>query len=238
VSPTPAPQPRSLEQLTDDTPGVRKALGDDAGVHPFLPHLRQGVDGDLLRFVDLGQPHRADVLRQPAVDGHVVAGPAHVVLLLAPGVGGVAAADEQHHDEQEGEHPAQAADPSRPTVVVGGHVALGAAVRSLGGGGGQRGGPGRGRAGGRAGSAAAVDGGGADDLRVGRRCARGLDDVGDDAGHVIGGAGPQRELDELIGARARVRGSGQRVAERVDAHHARQPVGAEQPPVANLGLTH
>lgn len=84
--------------------------------------------------------------------------------------------------------------------------------------------------------AAAAQARGADDLGLGGGALGGVDDVGDDDGHVVRGAGAQGEGDEAVGGLTGVVRPAQDLLDRVVRDEAAQAVGAEHVPVAAAGL--
>ena len=63
-----------------------------------------------------------------------------------------------------------------------------------------------------------------------------VEDVGDDAGDVVGAAAAQRELDQLLHGLLRALVAGEGLLERLVGHDAGQPVGADQIAVAGPDL--
>ena len=89
----------------------------------------------------------------------------------------------------------------------------------------------------RAGALAAAHGRRPDDLRLGGRRGLGdVDDVGDDDGDIVRGAGLQAQLHEPIGCHARILPGGHDVLDRVERDKPGQAVGAQQITVAEVGL--
>ena len=189
--------------------------------------------GEVLLLVDVGQADRAEVLGQAAVDRDVLTGDADVVLLLAPRVRRVPAGDEHADDEQRARGPAaptgtgtsrrpdrRGRRPRRPVSGRSSAAALAAGVEAS---------TGRGHG--------AAHRSRADDL--GHRAGGGrrrVDHVRDDAGDVVGAAAAQGQVDQGLGARARVVVLAEHLREGVVADDAGQAVGADQVAVADPGL--
>ncbi len=162
-------------------------------------------------------------------------------LLLGPAIGAVAAADEHDRDEREDAESAreQGAAAREYLLSEGERLLFGRyAGRLPGEGGGLLGGADR--HGASAAPAPLADrGGGTDDLGGGRGGFAGVvggevEDVGDDDGDVVAGAGLEGDVDAAIGGGGRVGGLGEHLVDDLGADEVGEPVRAQQIAVADL----
>ena len=213
------------QQPGDDLLRLGAVVRRDAVLHLAAGHLQE-----VLEPHRVGVDHRVEVQRadrgvDPAVDRDLVAVGADEVLRLGPAPQAVAGAHDQDEHPDQAERQAHAA-PARPGRRLR-HGVLGFRARV------ERGRPGR-----RSGVVQLPVLAVAADRAVHHRgvvAVRHIDDVGDDARHVVRAARAEGQLHQPVRGLVRVRQL-QRLQQRVGRDHVGQPVAADQVAVADPGL--